>query len=267
MSTSSHRRVRFVCVSDTHNTTPKLPAGDVLIHAGDLTNQGSLSELKRTVEWLEKSDFQCKIVVAGNHDVTLDKPFYEQYGSYFHNKSLQDPDQCKKLMEEAGITYLQHASATVRLRFQDNFCVEFRVFGSPYSPSHGLWAFGYGPEQAENLWKEIPTSADVVITHTPPKYHCDEHSKRGSAGCEYLRQALWRVKPRLHVCGHIHEGRGAETVRWDVSEIHVPYKELGKVVWEDKTGGTNRQFKVDLNDIGGPPPVTSPRTQSVIRTL
>ncbi|CCF46674.1 Ser/Thr protein phosphatase, partial [Colletotrichum higginsianum] len=38
------RRTRFVCVSDTHNTAVKLPKGDVLIHAGDLTNQGSYPE-------------------------------------------------------------------------------------------------------------------------------------------------------------------------------------------------------------------------------
>jgi 3',5'-cyclic AMP phosphodiesterase CpdA len=62
----STHKVRIVCISDTHNQTPKLPAGDVLIHAGDLTNQGSYTELKKTVEWLEKSDFQAKIVVAGN---------------------------------------------------------------------------------------------------------------------------------------------------------------------------------------------------------
>lgn len=40
------RRTRFVCVSDTHNTTVKLPKGDVLIHAGDLTNQGGFSEVR-----------------------------------------------------------------------------------------------------------------------------------------------------------------------------------------------------------------------------
>lgn len=60
------RKTRIVCVSDTHNQTPKLPRGDVLIHAGDLTNQGSYSELKKAVEWIEKQDFEAKIVVAGN---------------------------------------------------------------------------------------------------------------------------------------------------------------------------------------------------------
>jgi 3',5'-cyclic AMP phosphodiesterase CpdA len=59
------RKTRIVIISDTHNQTPKLPPGDVLIHAGDLTNQGSYAELERTVEWLEKSEFEAKIVIAG----------------------------------------------------------------------------------------------------------------------------------------------------------------------------------------------------------
>src|SRR5690242_16572388 len=88
------RRTRFVCVSDTHNTFPSLPRGDVLIHAGDLTNQGSLSELRKAIDWLEKADFEVKIVVAGNHDVTLDEDFYGQYGSYFHHRNIQSPTDC-----------------------------------------------------------------------------------------------------------------------------------------------------------------------------
>lgn len=43
---AQRRKTRFVCISDTHNYTFKLPKGDVLIHAGDLTNQGSLSEVR-----------------------------------------------------------------------------------------------------------------------------------------------------------------------------------------------------------------------------
>ncbi|GKU11938.1 unnamed protein product, partial [Fusarium langsethiae] len=65
------RRTRIVCISDTHNCQVKLPKGDVLIHAGDLTNQGShaeaeadLFQLAKTVAWLEKQDFEAKIVIA-----------------------------------------------------------------------------------------------------------------------------------------------------------------------------------------------------------
>lgn len=64
-TTPPMRKTRIVCISDTHNQTPKLPKGDVLIHAGDLTNQGSYSELKKSVEWLKKTDFEAKIVVSG----------------------------------------------------------------------------------------------------------------------------------------------------------------------------------------------------------
>lgn len=42
------RRTRIVCISDTHNSTVKLPDGDVLIHAGDITNQGTHSEVSST---------------------------------------------------------------------------------------------------------------------------------------------------------------------------------------------------------------------------
>jgi len=63
------RKTRFVCVSDTHNTSPggafKLPKGDVLIHAGDMTNQGSYTELEKSIKWIEESDFEAKIVIAG----------------------------------------------------------------------------------------------------------------------------------------------------------------------------------------------------------
>ena len=67
---SKVRRTRFVCVSDTHNATPKdgafkLPKGDVLIHAGDMTKQGTYAELQKALTWIDIADFDVKIVVAG----------------------------------------------------------------------------------------------------------------------------------------------------------------------------------------------------------
>lgn len=69
--TAPLRKTRFVCLSDTHNACPadgafKLPKGDVLVHAGDLTRQGTFAELKKTLEWIEEADFEVKIVIAGN---------------------------------------------------------------------------------------------------------------------------------------------------------------------------------------------------------
>lgn len=63
-------RTRIVCISDTHNYTPgeagfKLPKGDVLIHAGDITNRGTEAEFRKSIEWIRKADFEVKIIIAG----------------------------------------------------------------------------------------------------------------------------------------------------------------------------------------------------------
>ncbi len=242
------RRTRIVCISDTHNTHLQLPRGDILIHAGDLTNQGTYGELQKTLAWLSlASGFKLKIIVAGNHDITLDAPFYRQYGSYFHNQQMQDSAACIELIAKtSGIVYLRHGARTFELKNEDGTTTRFKVFGSPYSPSRGLWAFGYAPEDAATKWADIPLDTDIVITHTPPKFHCDESATRGAAGCEDLRRALWRVRPRLAVCGHVHEGRGVESVLWDLEAPNVRFKEVETFYWEDATVGSKRQFRVDL---------------------
>ncbi|KAL2175144.1 Metallo-dependent phosphatase-like protein [Thermothelomyces heterothallicus CBS 202.75] len=222
------RRTRIVCISDTHNSTVKLPKGDVLIHAGDLTNQGSYSELSKAVQWLEKADFEAKIVIAGNHDITLDSDFYRKHGSSFHNQHPEDLAQCQSLLTSSrSIIYLLNSSATIRLTRPDGPGTTFTIFGSPYSPQYGTWAFmypqsGHEPSAsgsdsaagvsptATELWEAIPLNTDILVTHTPAYGHRDD-----SGGCDELRRALARVRPRLHVCGHVHQGRGAERVKWD----------------------------------------------------
>ncbi|MBN3312320.1 MPPD1 protein, partial [Atractosteus spatula] len=50
---------RFVCVSDTHSRTDaiQMPYGDVFIHAGDFTELGLPSEVKKFNDWLEQHYF------------------------------------------------------------------------------------------------------------------------------------------------------------------------------------------------------------------
>jgi hypothetical protein len=109
-----------------------------------------------------------------------------------------------------------------------------------------MWAFGYGPDEASQIWDRIPLDSDIVVTHTPPKYHCDESKERRAAGCPALREALWRVRPRLAICGHVHEGRGAERVRWDLGVSNVKYKEWSTEPWIDPGLGNKRMSLVDL---------------------
>src|ERR1700712_6081735 len=170
----------------------------------------------------------------GNHDITLDEKFYSEHWQYFHNQGQQNPDECVALLKNSpGITYLSHASAHIKLSSHKGPHTHFSIFGSPYSPSHNLWSFGYKPDAATKLWNEIPLDSDIVVTHTPPAGHCDQQvTKTGRAGCEYLRKRLWKVRPILHVCGHLHEGRGVEKVRWKVdAPSRAPFLEEGTEVW------------------------------------
>ena len=60
---------RFVCLSDTHDRTFEVPPGDVLIHAGDLTETGGIAALQKTMHWIYDMPHRFKLIIAGNHDV------------------------------------------------------------------------------------------------------------------------------------------------------------------------------------------------------
>lgn len=194
------------------------------------------------------------IGMRGNHDITLDEGFYAEYGLRFHNQYPQDSRACIDLFKDyPSITYLNHESATICLTNEEGPRTTFKVFGSPFSPANGLWAFGYLPEEAVKLWEQVPLDADIVLTHTPPKYHCDESKGRGATGCESLRRALSQVRPRLAICGHVHEGRGAERVRWDLESSHVQFKELESRYWVDPGLNNKKQSRLDLTTKGAFP--------------
>jgi hypothetical protein len=188
------------------------------------------------------------LTFSGNHDITLDSDFYAQYGTYFHNQTPQDTTKCQELLgKSSSIIWLKHEAAVVSLSSSSGPHTTFKIFGSPFSPAKGMWAFGYGPDEGPNIWDRIPLDSDIVVTHTPPKYHCDETKERRAAGCEALRMALWRIRPRLAICGHVHEGRGAERIRWDLDVSNIKYKELGVERWEDPGLGNKKTSLLNIS--------------------
>lgn len=64
--------LRFVCISDTHNDDcgKQIPDGDVLIHAGDLTDFGSTEELQAALDWIIPLPHKIKVIVAGRHSAS-----------------------------------------------------------------------------------------------------------------------------------------------------------------------------------------------------
>ena len=79
--------IRIVCISDTHNATPELPLGDILIHAGDLTAHGTFDEVQAQLRWLASQPHPHKIVVAGNHDIVLDEACDDKFLTWRRNSA------------------------------------------------------------------------------------------------------------------------------------------------------------------------------------
>ena len=177
----------IVCISDTHNFKPSVPDGDVLIHAGDLTQAGTVEELEEMLEWLKSLPHAHKIVIAGNHD-----------------HALLSPDKDK--LNWGEIIYLQNANT--KISFPNGRSINF--YGHPWTLKHGSQAFEYRPH-ADTWTSHYPQEVDVFITHTPPKYHLD----LDNYGADYLLRELWRIRPRLHVFGHIHGGYGQQVLTYD----------------------------------------------------
>lgn len=183
------------CISDTHGhhndlDLTKYPA-DVLIHAGDWTKGRDIAfvETEEFLSWLEDQPFKHKLLIAGNHELTVErhnKFFYELLESY------------------PSITYLQDTSVTID---------GINFYGSPYSNEFYNWAFMESEVGLSKVWAKIPEDTDVLITHGPAycthdlvnnTYGRDPHV--GSQSLYNRKKMLSNLK--LHVSGHIHEAAG-----------------------------------------------------------
>ncbi len=179
---------RIVCLSDTHNCNEQIavPDGDILIHAGDATNRGSIPEISAFNEWFGNLPHRYKIFVAGNHDW-----LFETNNSYARS------------LLSSKIIYLQDSFVEIE---------GLKIYGSPWQPRFFDWAFNLmrGEELAEK-WKLIPNDTDILITHGPPHGILDEVPRQlwiENTGCEELRKKVEQIRPKAHIFGHIHCGYG-----------------------------------------------------------
>jgi Icc-related predicted phosphoesterase len=185
--------MRLVAMADTHGFQAQLevPDGDVLVHAGDLTQRGTLRELERVADWLRALPHRHKVVIAGNHDFGLQRT----------------PAQARALFH--GLTYLEDEAVELD---------GLRLYGSPWQPWFHDWAFNLrrGPALDEK-WQRIPEGLDVLVTHGPPAGYGDLVYRGERVGCEDLTRHLARAAPRVHLFGHIHEDPG----QWQVGATRV----------------------------------------------
>ena len=185
--------MRIVCISDTHNCSGQfdVPEGDILVHAGDATVNGTAEEIRNFNSWFSALPHPHKVLIAGNHDWLFER----------------DNAAARELLSD-NITYLQDSAAEI---------AGLKFYGSPWQPVFFNWAFNLprGWQIAEK-WRNVPEGIDVLITHGPPVGILDSvltPDGLSPEGCEELRNRVEQLAAgghlKLHIFGHIHCGYGS----------------------------------------------------------
>lgn len=190
--------MKLAAISDLHGNLPAIPKCDALLIAGDICPLADHSHWAQSqflthdfAKWREELDVKSVIYIAGNHDWIFER---DRIGAQRWKERLQ----ADRAPRES--CYLQ-----------DDYCVlnDLKIYGTPWQPRFFDWAFNLDEPELALKFAEIPADTDILICHGPPLGYGDRssHSNR-PCGSPSLLAAIDRVKPRLCVFGHIHEGRG-----------------------------------------------------------
>lgn len=269
-------KTRILIISDTHCASldgapgsafkRPLPSADQLIHCGDLTYTGKSDEYHKSLDMLKEIDAPVKLVIAGNHDRTLDRDYLlghlKQYGPvparaeelWSDMRSLWTAENGRARQD--GLTFLDEGIYTINLPNG----ASVKVYASPYTPEFYDWGFPYkrfedrynpsgaSLSDAKNIasnpipsFSESESAVDIMVTHGPPYGRLDATNNGDLAGCEHLLRAVMRCRPLLHCFGHIHEGHGAERVRWAEKADRVAAESISTTSWKD--GGWKQGVK------------------------
>lgn len=170
-------------IADTHQKHREItiPQCDILIHCGDFCSfqRDDLNTLEDVDVWFAESPASKVVCIGGNHDFMLESREFQ----FAHAEFLEDG-----LIELGGLT----------------------IYGSPWCPDLSGFAYYQNEVDLAERWRRIPEGIDVLITHTPPQGILDVPSS-GSVqlGCPHLREELNRIRPKLHVFGHVHASHGS----------------------------------------------------------
>ncbi len=181
--------MRLVAISDTHQQHSKIivPDGDLLIHSGDATNQGSIGAFGDFANWMKQLPHTHKIFVGGNHDGCLENA----------NRHIAE-----QMIKDAGVIYLHDQSVVIE---------GYKIYGSPYQPFFGNWAFNlHRGKQLQDKWAQIPDDTEILITHGPPFGIGDEVLELGNiihVGDQDLLNRMYQLPNlKIKVHGHLHLG-------------------------------------------------------------
>ena len=158
--------MKILHISDTHGrhaSMKGMPDADVIIHSGDISENGTEEEVISFIEWFESLDYKYKVFVAGNHDTCL-------FGSRIDG--LKD-----------DTFYLDDDIIEIE---------RIKIFGT-----------------CIGNYDKIPEGTDILVTHYPPLGILDGG---GLYGDRILLDNVFRVNPKFHLFGHVHESSGIEVI-------------------------------------------------------
>ena len=203
--------MKITVISDTHGQHRDLilPGGDLLIHCGDISPEGTIAEINSFFEWFKELPYLYKCTIVGNHDWIF-----------------ETSSHLAKSMIPEGIVYLEDNLTEIE---------GIKIYGTPVSPPFCEWAFNRGPSRIIRHWQNIPSGIDILITHCPPYGILDYVDYEGDGvGCRLLKKELERIRPRYHCFGHVHEGYGVfvtdETTFINASVLNGEYVLTNKPV-------------------------------------
>jgi Icc-related predicted phosphoesterase len=228
-------KTRLTIISDTHTRhglipMEDLPGGDLLLHAGDIMNSGyNRNDIWDFCHWFQSlKQYEDKVFIAGNHD------------RMFENH----PEDVKVWLDKFPlINYLQDEELALYFDGPNGDMPEnnIRIYGLPHTPEFYSWAFNVprNSHEMQEIMNNIPDNTDILVTHGPPYGILDTISPRSyqALGCEVLRDRVKQVRPKLHIFGHIHGGRGIEyidgTLFINASVLNEQYEYTNKPITLD----------------------------------
>lgn len=228
--------MKITAISDLHGYEPELPGGDLLIVAGDCTAGDKFIEWGKFFEWFEKQKYTHKVLVGGNHDNFLVNGFPKGQIELDELNDVQAWLVRIHEMEKPFFTYL--CDSGIELVTDSN---RLKIWGTPWTPwfqdvDSRCKAFMLKEAKLKAKFDLIPEGLDILISHGPPHRILDRiirYTMHEYVGSRELREALERAKPKVLVCGHIHENGGEEllfkhegtnTMCYNVSVVNEVYE-------------------------------------------
>lgn len=217
--------MRIVALSDQHGHLPEVPPCDLLIVAGDVCPDRVDGRLaadhpeaqkawfdQHARPWLAGVRTPRRIVTWGNHDWC---------GQVCRFDDGAETPGLEILVDEGAQVTSARAGRSIS------------VWCSPWTRTFGDWAFMKSPDALAEHYAAIPAGIDILVTHQPPLGYGDRYVHPGSGrseaiGSGELLAAIARIRPRLVICGHLHDGHGRFDCNgipiWNVAVVNDAYQ-------------------------------------------